>query len=192
MSGGDGKRGKRGEKAVKLEQDAQAVVAPAHVQVGEKRSYEPDYMKYEKHLMKAKEKASNTSFTDQIKISTRLEAGDKTLMTQVFCNNLSLSPLHEACRATIQRVEPKNTFAKGHLKLHNKVLREELLLRADAIREDQTRREQHIKKQIDELKTEKEFFEENICDLKQKAQIDANKAAREAKKAVGDPECVIC
>jgi hypothetical protein len=102
----------------------------------------------------------------------RVLAGDQTMHTEIFCNNPSLSPLHEACRATIQRVErstiveTKDGFAEAHLKLHNKVLREELLRRAEAIRKDQARREQFIQKQIDELKTEKEFFEENICERK--------------------------
>ena len=139
-------------------------------QVGEKRSYEPDYLKdeirRETNLIKAKHTASMAS--DKVLTDTfeRHLAGDETMITQLFCNKDSLSPLHEACRATIQRVEPKNTFTKGHLKLHQKVLREELLRRAEAIRKDQSRREQHIQKQIDELKIEKEVFEENICERK--------------------------
>ena len=139
-------------------------------QVGEKRSYEPDYLKdeirRETNLIKAKHTTSMAS--DKVLMDTfkRHLAGDETMITQLFCNKDSLSPLHEACRATIQRVEPKNTFAKGHLKLHKKVLREELLLRAEAIREDHKRREQYLQKQIDELKIDKKFFEENICERK--------------------------
>jgi hypothetical protein len=137
---------------------------------GEKRRYEPDYLKDEisrkTNLMQAEHRVSMMPFSEVMHGNNRVLAGDKTMITQLFCNNPSLSPLHEACRATIQRVEPKNTFAKGHLKLHKKVLREELWRREDAIREDHTRREQYIQKQIDELKTEKEFFEENIGELK--------------------------
>ena len=168
----------------------QSVVAPPLAQVGEKRRYEPNYVqdeiKDEIHQMKAREKAAMRGMKEQIILCTRVEAGDQTMHTEIFCNNRSLSPLHEACRATIQRVEPKNTFAKGHLKLHKKVLREELLLRADDIREDQARREQHIKKQSDELKIEKEFFEENICDLKQKASMQFKEAAREESAKARD------
>ena len=139
-------------------------------QVGEKRSYEPDYLKDEisrkTNLMQAEHRVSMMPFSEVMHANNRVLAGDKTMITQLFCNNPSLSPLHEACRATIQRVEPKNTFAKGHLKLHKKVLREELLRREDAIREDHKRREQYIQKQMDELKIDKKFFEENICERK--------------------------
>jgi hypothetical protein len=142
----------------------------AHAQVGEKRIYEPDYLLDEidhtVRKMKARHKAEMMSGKEQTEPFMRLMAGDKTLITQVYCNNPSLSPLHEACRATIQRVEPKDTFAKGHLKLHQKVLREELLLRADAIREDHVSREQYLQKKMDELKQDKKFFEENICEKK--------------------------
>ena len=155
MSGGAAKRGEKGE---------------AHKQVGEKRSYEPDYLQDEIsdkiHKMKAKHKVEMMSNKEKMEPFMRVLAADKTMITQIYCNNPSLSPLHEACRATIKRVEPKDTFAKGHLKLHQKVLREELLLRADAIREDHARREQHLQKKNDELKQDKEFFEENICERK--------------------------
>jgi hypothetical protein len=115
-------------------------------------------------------KAGNMASDESLDHFRRFMAGDKTMITQLFCNNPSLSPLHEACRATIQRVErstivqTKDGFAEAQLKLHNKVLREELLLRADAIREDQARRQKDIKKLRDDLGTEMEFFEENICD----------------------------
>jgi len=160
------------------------------VQVSQKPSYEPDYVKDEKRyktkLMQAKEKAATYSIHDKINLTTRVEAGDRTLYTELFCNEDSLSPLHEACRATIQRVEPKkNAYTAGYVELHNKVLREELLLRAENIREDQARREQYIKKQSDALKHEKKFFEENICGLKQKALMQADAAATEqARKNV--------
>jgi hypothetical protein len=188
MSGGAAKRAKRGEKAQLCEsgqavlnamiagdanvlhEAGQSVVAPPLAQVGEKRSYEPDYLKdeisRETNLIKAKHRANMSSDKVLMDTFTRHLAGDQTMHTQIFCNNPSLSPLHEACRATILRVEPKDTFAKGHLKLHKKVLREELLLRAEAIREDHARREQYMQKQMDELKIEKKFFEENICERK--------------------------
>jgi hypothetical protein len=157
----------------------------ALAQVGEKRSYEPDYVKDDIYLVKAKHKASMSSATELSDKVTRHLAGDKTLITQTFGNGRELSPFVEACRVTIQRVEPKNTFTKGHLEMHNKVLREELLLRADAIRKDHTRREQQIQKQIARLKLEKQYFEDNICDFKQKAEIESNKTAQEANKATG-------
>jgi hypothetical protein len=155
---------------MKMVDDAKSVVAPPLAQVGEKRSYEPDYLKdeisRETNLIKATHTANMASDKVLMDNLTRHLAGDTTMITQLFCNQDSLSPLHEACRVTIQRVEPKDTFAKGHLKLHKKVLREELLLRAGAIREDHVRREQYIQKQMDELKVEKQFFEENICERK--------------------------
>ena len=139
-------------------------------QVGEKRRYEPDYLKdeirRETDLIRAKHTAAMSSDKVLMDNFNRVLTGDQTLHTEIFCNNPSLSPLHEACRATIQRVEPKDTFAKGHLKLHKKVLREELLRRVEAIREDHVRREQYIQKQMDELKIDKKFFEENICERK--------------------------
>ena len=187
MSGGAGKRARRGEKASAAQAVLNAMPAGDRKALHEAMHLLPqplpnvassgqDVKKSSTEPVKAGNMASDESL-DHFR---RFMAGDKTMITQLFCNNPSLSPLHEACRATIQRVEPKkNAYTAGYVELHNKVLREELLLRAENIREDQARREKHINEQIASLKREKKFFEENICDLQQKASIQTDNAGRE-------------
>ena len=107
--------------------------------------------------------------TEKVEIFIRYMGGEETLQTEVYANNPSTAPFNEACRATMKRAEAK--FKPGNQKLHYKALREELLLRANDIREEHALREKTIQNEIDRLIKEKgfltnqkEFFEKNILE----------------------------
>ena len=207
MSGGAAKRAKRGEKE-QLSKSGQAVLN-AMVAGDGKALHEAMYLLPEglpnvassaQDVKKSKNeslKAGNRVAAPALaQVGEKRKVSDKPLMTEMFCQNPSLSPLHEACHATMQRVkrstivEPKDDLAAAHLKLHNKVLHEELKLRENAIRRDQARRKQDIQKQMDQLKSEMTFFEENICDLKQKVSIESKKTSSD--ESAKGPDRVQC